>query len=358
MVRGSLELPQAFILTSDQGLSRALLLLLVFSILASSAALPTKDNDLLTSATHDIATALNADHASFEPSLPDRQVQHDAATGSHTLPTLEHSVRHKAAASDGTPNTDPYKWELCCAMAGTTSCNMELTSTCRADYRFKCELSGALTSRKDSGECKKLCACYEWSEDEGKPPTVSPRAVVQGLSLEASSPYDFVDYARKVPREEARIKEDDEPSALLSDGAQMLKTDAKLSTQSEEATRNDLDSVLQDHEHLPGTGSPETSRLSKRHNYALVCELDNVRDNQITRSCAAAPRYYSCDKFGGLIKTQYDNYCDQHCACQHMNPNPLIVDDPFLTPDGRIPNAGVNLRPCTWCKRADTEHDN
>jgi hypothetical protein len=84
-------------------------------------------------------------------------------------------------------------------------------------------------------------------------------------------------------------------------------------------------------------------RLSKRHNYALVCELDGIRDAEITRSCSALPRYYSCDRYGALTKSKYDSYCDQHCACQNMNPNPMML--------------GKVAKPCTFCKRDDESND-
>jgi hypothetical protein len=88
--------------------------------------------------------------------------------------------------------------------------------------------------------------------------------------------------------------------------------------------------------------------LVRRHEYAVVCELDGQRDSKITEACRSSPRVYSCDANGRLSKRKYDYYCDQHCACQDMNPKPLRVDVPM----GSIPN------PCKFCKRgADQRED-
>ncbi|KPI44853.1 uncharacterized protein AB675_2722 [Cyphellophora attinorum] len=95
----------------------------------------------------------------------------------------------------------------------------------------------------------------------------------------------------------------------------------------------------------PSSGGVE---LMTRHEYAVVCELDGQRDSKVTEACRRPPRVYSCDANGRLSKRKYDYYCDQHCACQDMNPKPLRVDVPM----GSIPN------PCHFCKRdADDDGD-
>jgi hypothetical protein len=189
---------------------------------------------------------------------------------------------------------------------------MALTSSCRGDSGLKCEFDGTMTQRKQNQDCSRRCGCFEWTAEEGKPPTIPRRAVsrntekqkgkIQGngeaeeekakaQAMEAASPFDFPDYQRKVPRKE------------VEDSAGQKSSSAEVS----------------DQEEPEAIGHPGKPNLARRHNYALVCELEGVRDAHITRSCATGPRYYSCDRMGILSKRSYDSYCDQHCACQYMN---------------------------------------
>jgi hypothetical protein len=271
---------------------------------------------------------------------------------------------NKAPKTDPT-NTDPYKYELCCAPEGTWDCNFALTDTCRWDFRFRCELDGTLTHKKESAACSLQCACFEWTEAEDKPPvnTHIPRAAskVNGADetkakiIEAASPFDFVDYTRKVPR-----KEEGETLA----GVSGLDTTKELHTEpapeSERDTISDPipgvksgeedDEILSDLNQAPADDLSKADSLSKRHNYALVCELDGSRDVDVTRSCASGPRYYSCDGNGRLCKSAHDDYCDQHCACQNLTPARVFKAGSLKYSGGRM-SKGLGVSGCSSCKR-------
>lgn len=252
-----------------------------------SAALPLNTLDSWSAA---IAESLNSDHVTFEPSSVEPRVESNDNGHLLTRGLYEpnyNDLDDNQATGDASP-PDPHEWELVCSPPDGTDF-MTLTHTCRTQYRFSCDEDGKLQHRKENEVCQNLCGCFQWTEEEGKPPTVNDlRASPSDISADAA---DLLDISGPTI---ANLKPED--SKGVERRGQMP------------ASEND-------------------NILVPRHDYALICSsydrLGQASENRtLTRSCMRIPWSYSCDGRGALISQGHDDDCEQACECENMNPRP------------------------------------
>lgn len=306
-----------------EGSMRLWLLILILAIASIATALPTFDDESLRSPAAGVAESLDSDHVSFEPWERSRLDDFGSSLDSRHL---TNPSGLDANAADDPPNTDPSKWELCCAIEGYVDCNFQLTSTCRTDFRFKCQLDGTLTHRKDSEECSKLCTCFQWTEADGKPPTVLPRDTTKAKLVEGASPFEYADYTPRVPRQEAG-SEDHEANA---------STTAQHASAGTELEVFDTLSNAQSAEELENYSDLEVRGPS--HAWALVCATQNKKTGALepnrtwTEFCTQAPRHYSCLGNGQRYRVQVAAYCENACVCVNLEPTPQCLLKVLETP--------------------------
>lgn len=307
---------------THEGSMRLWLLILIIAIAGTASALPTLDDESLRSPAAGVAVSLDSDHVSFEPRGRSRVNDFGSSLVSRQL--INPSNLDANAADDDPPNTNPYKWELCCAIEGYLDCNFELTATCRADFRFKCELDGTLTHRKTSDECSKLCTCFE--NDSFGPPTISPRDKTKATLVEGASPFEYIDYTPHVPRQEAEseVHEHNASSTALHES---VNTDLEVFGASSSAHSADESYDYSDLE----TRGPS-------HAWAIVCATLNKQTGRLeanrtwTEYCSQAPRHYTCLGTGQRYRVQVDAYCENSCVCVNMEPTPQCLLKVLQTP--------------------------
>lgn len=228
-----------------------MLILLTFTLIPAifSAAVPgtsttTLGDDISTSQDD---TSLRQEKGLYEPLLP-----------------------HVSVSEDSAQDSDPYQWELVCKSKADSDGFVALTIACQTQYRFKCDGDGKLSSRKDNQECKDACECFEWSEDEGKPPII-----------------------------------DKPPTAGEEDSKHQVLEDRHIFA----AGDVDVDSQV----------------LEVRHDYAVGCFIGGIENTYLGRWCISSPYKYNC--IGNVMASaKKQETCTQYCRCTNLNPKPKVIN--------------------------------
>ncbi|ETN37145.1 uncharacterized protein HMPREF1541_08135 [Cyphellophora europaea CBS 101466] len=297
------------------------MLLTLISIVSSAPPLPI-DEQSLQSAAFDLAESPVTEHASFE-SHSSAHKDSDVAEGLDLAPDLPHPLVRRADSIEDLSTANPYKYELCCVYDFWKECDIQFTYICRSEYTFKCNLDGKLTWRKDNDECHQQCGCFEPDVVSGDTTTLSRRQVVEAARLEAASPFDYVDYTRRIPRgRETRTTAggfEMDLAAIASIGGHKSR-----SVSLEGSDNSDL-----------AIGSPEIVSRAALHNWALACwDREYVpggewlQENRTrTALCTSPPWGYSCDSSGTTTyRVQNHEICERRCVCNNMDPRPRCID--------------------------------